>query len=53
MNWEDYDDAENRKVGQYHRSVERDSGHTIYMFDSEGNYLNCISPTRRQASCQA
>jgi hypothetical protein len=28
-----------KQLGKYHRSVERDSGNTIYMFDSEGNYL--------------
>jgi catechol 2,3-dioxygenase-like lactoylglutathione lyase family enzyme len=41
MDWQDYDDALNtaKKVGKFHRSVERDSGKTIYMFDSEGNYL--------------
>ena len=46
MNWEDYDDALKtaKELGKYHRSVERDSGHTIYMFDSEGNYLELHFP---------
>ena len=39
--WEDYDAAmkQAKELGKFHRSVERDSGNTIYMFDSEGNYL--------------
>jgi catechol 2,3-dioxygenase-like lactoylglutathione lyase family enzyme len=39
--WEDYDAAlkQAKDLGKFHRSVERDSGNTIYMFDSEGNYL--------------
>jgi len=46
MNWEDYDDALKtaKELGKYHRSVERDSGNTIYMFDSEGNYLELHFP---------
>ena len=41
MNWEDYDEALKtaKELGKFHRSVERASGNTIYMFDSEGNYL--------------
>ena len=37
MAWEDYDDALKtaKELGKFHRSVERDSGNTIYMFDSE------------------
>ena len=39
--WEDYDAAlkQAKELGKFHRSVERDSGNTIYMFDSVGNYL--------------
>ena len=46
MHWEDYDDALRtaKELGKYHRSVERDSGNTIYMFDSEGNYLELHIP---------
>jgi catechol 2,3-dioxygenase-like lactoylglutathione lyase family enzyme len=41
MNWQDYDEALKtvKELGKFHRTVERDSGNTIYMFDSEGNYL--------------
>jgi catechol 2,3-dioxygenase-like lactoylglutathione lyase family enzyme len=41
MAWEDYEDALQtvKELAGYHRTVERDSGHTIYLFDSEGNYL--------------
>jgi catechol 2,3-dioxygenase-like lactoylglutathione lyase family enzyme len=46
MPWEDHEDALKtvKQLGKYHRSVERDSGHTIYMFDSEGNYLELHFP---------
>jgi hypothetical protein len=46
MNWEDYDDALKtaKELGKYQRIVERDSGNTIYMFDSEGNYLELHFP---------
>jgi catechol 2,3-dioxygenase-like lactoylglutathione lyase family enzyme len=46
MAWEDYDDAlkQAKDLGKFHRSVERDSGNTIYMFDSEGNYLELHFP---------
>ena len=46
MKWEDYDDALKtaKELGKFHRSVERDSGHTIHMFDSEGNYLEFHFP---------
>ncbi len=39
--WEDYDDALKtcKELGKFHRTVERSTGKTIYMFDSEGNYL--------------
>ena len=41
MNWDDYEDALKtaQDLGKFHRKVERDSGNTIYMFDTEGNYL--------------
>ena len=41
MNWDDYEDAliTAKNIGKFHRKVERDSGNTIYMFDTEGNYL--------------
>jgi len=46
MAWEDYEDALKtaKELGKYHRSVERDSSNTIYMFDSEGNYLELHFP---------
>ena len=46
MAWEDYDEALKtaKELGKYHRKVERDSGNTIYMFDSEGNYLELHFP---------
>jgi len=46
MAWEDYDDALKtaKELGRFHRGVERDSGNTIYMFDSEGNYLELHFP---------
>src|SRR5439155_669487 len=46
MNWEDYGDALKtvKELGKFHRSVERDSGNTIYLFDSEGNYLELHFP---------
>jgi catechol 2,3-dioxygenase-like lactoylglutathione lyase family enzyme len=34
-----------QELGTYHRSVARSSGKTIYMFDSEGNYLELHFPT--------
>ncbi len=33
-----------QRTRPFHRSVERDSGNTIYMFDSEGNYLELHFP---------
>jgi catechol 2,3-dioxygenase-like lactoylglutathione lyase family enzyme len=50
MAWEDYDDALKaaKNLGKFHRSVERDSGNTIYMFDSEGNYLELHFPRARR-----
>ena len=49
MDWEDYDDALRtaKEQGKFHRSVERPSGKTIYMFDSENNYLELHFPTPR------
>jgi catechol 2,3-dioxygenase-like lactoylglutathione lyase family enzyme len=43
---EDYDEAVRtaKRMGKYHRSVERDSGKTVYMFDSEG-YVELHSRT--------
>ena len=48
MDWNDYDAALKtaKELGKYHRSVERSSGKTIYMFDSEGNYLELHFPSR-------
>lgn len=41
MDWKDYDDALKtvKELGKFERIVERESGKTIYLFDSEGNYL--------------
>ncbi len=41
LSWEDYDAALKtvKALGRFHRSVERSSGKTIYLYDSEGNYL--------------
>jgi len=52
MNWDDYDDAlkEIKQLGKFHRIVERSSGKTIYLFDSEGNYLELHFPTPRQTA---
>jgi catechol 2,3-dioxygenase-like lactoylglutathione lyase family enzyme len=49
MDWNDYDDAlkEAKALGKFHRAVERRSGKTIYMFDSEGNYLELHFPPPR------
>jgi catechol 2,3-dioxygenase-like lactoylglutathione lyase family enzyme len=49
MDWEQYDSAlkEVQALGKFHRSVERKSGKTIYMFDSEGNYLELHFPRPR------
>jgi len=50
MDWEDYDDAlrQAREQGRFHRAVERRSGKTIYLFDSEGNYLELHFPSPRR-----
>jgi hypothetical protein len=49
MDWNDYDAAlkEAKELGKFHRSVERRSGKTIYLFDSEGNYLELHFPRPR------
>lgn len=46
MDWDDYESAlkEAKDLGLFHRSVDRISGKTIYMFDSEGNYLELHFP---------
>ncbi len=50
LDWDDYDAAMKtaKELGRFHRAVERRSGKTIYMFDSEGNYLELHFPTPRQ-----
>ena len=49
MDWDDFEDALKtaKELGKFHRSVERSSGKTIYMFDSEGNYLELHFPAPR------
>jgi catechol 2,3-dioxygenase-like lactoylglutathione lyase family enzyme len=49
MDWDDYDEAlkKAKELGTFHRIVERSSGKTIYMFDTEGNYLELHFPTPR------
>ena len=46
MDWEDYEDALEAatNTGRLHRTVERRSGKTIYLFDTEGNYLELHFP---------
>ena len=46
MDWEDYGAAlkKAKELGTFHRVVERKSGKTIYMFDTEGNYLELHFP---------
>ncbi len=46
MPWEDYDEAlaTAKTLGRFHRSAERSSGKTIYLYDSEGNYLELHFP---------
>ena len=46
MNWGDYDEAlkEVKELGTFHRTVDRNSGKTIYLFDPEGNYLELHFP---------
>jgi len=52
MDWDDYDAAlkEAKALGKFHRIVERSSGKTIYMFDSEGNYLELHFPTPQKTA---
>jgi catechol 2,3-dioxygenase-like lactoylglutathione lyase family enzyme len=52
MNWDDYDAAlkEAKALGKFHRIVERSTGKTIYMFDSEGNYLELHFPTPQKTA---
>ena len=52
MNWNDYDAAlkEAKALGKFHRIVERSTGKTIYMFDSEGNYLELHFPTPQKTA---
>jgi len=47
MDWNDYEDALQtaKSLGKFHRAVERSTGKTIYMFDSEGNYLELHFPS--------
>ena len=49
MDWDGYDEAMKtaKELGKFHRAVERRSGKTIYLFDSEGNYLELHFPTPR------
>ena len=46
LDWEDFDDALEtvKKSGRLPRTVERRSGKTIYLFDTEGNYLELHFP---------
>src|SRR5689334_16834129 len=39
-----------KALGKFHRIVERKSGKTIYMFDTEGNYLALHFPAPRQTA---
>ena len=52
MDWNDYDEAlkKAKELGTFHRIVERSSGKTIYMFDTEGNYLELHFPTPRKTA---
>jgi len=49
MDWNDYEEAlkKAKELGKFHRIVERSSGKTIYMFDTEGNYLELHFATPR------
>ena len=49
MDMSDYEEAlkKAKALGRFHRIVERKSGKTIYMFDTEGNYLELHFPTPR------
>lgn len=52
MDWNDYEEAirTSKALGRFHRTVERRSGKTVYMFDSEGNYLELHFPAPNQGS---
>jgi catechol 2,3-dioxygenase-like lactoylglutathione lyase family enzyme len=52
MDWNDYDEAlkKAKELGTFHRIVERSSGKTIYMFDTEGNYLELHFPPPRKTA---
>jgi catechol 2,3-dioxygenase-like lactoylglutathione lyase family enzyme len=55
MDIKDYEDALKtaKDAGKFHRIVERESGKTIYMFDSEGNYLELHFSTGREERAEA
>ena len=55
MDIKDYEDALKtaREIGKFHRIVERGSGKTIYMFDSEGNYLELHFSTGKEGRAEA
>ena len=46
LDWDDYDDAlrTSKELGKFHRAVKPSTSKTIYMFDSEGNYLELHFP---------
>ena len=52
MDMRDYEEAlkKAKALGKFHRIVERKSGKTIYMFDTEGNYLELHFPAPRQTA---
>lgn len=47
LDWEDYENALKtvKESGTFHRTLERRSGNTISLFDSEGNYLELHFPS--------
>ncbi|HEY3306054.1 MAG TPA: VOC family protein [Candidatus Binatia bacterium] len=52
MDWNEYEEAlkKAKELKKFHRIVERNSGKTIYMFDSEGNYLELhFAPPQKTA----
>jgi len=55
MDIKDYEDALKtaKEAGKFHRIVERESGKTIYMFDSEGNYLELHFSTGKEGRAGA
>jgi catechol 2,3-dioxygenase-like lactoylglutathione lyase family enzyme len=52
MDTSEYNEAlqKAKALGKFHRIVERKSGKTIYMFDTEGNYLELHFPTPRNTA---